>query len=84
MLSSKAAQCTVISITFSLFSNVSSALNSTGNGTSSEEEVVGSQYDDQHVGDQHGDDQHVCDQHGDDRHVGYHHDLIVQHGCLSP
>ena len=52
--------CTVISTTFSLFSNVSSALNSTGNGTSSEEEeVVGCQHGDQHVGDQHGDDQHV-------------------------
>ena len=63
--------CTVISITFSLFSNVSSALNSTGNGTSSEEEeVVGCQHGDQHVGDQHGDDQHIDDQHGDDQHVG--------------
>ena len=54
---------------------MSSALNSTGNGTSSEEEEV--------VGCQHGD-QHVGDQHGDDQHVGYHHDFIVQHGCLSP
>ena len=77
--------CTVISTTFSLFSNVSSALNSTGNGTSSEEEeVVGCQHGDQHVGYQRGDDQHVGDQHGDDQHVGYHHDFIVQHGCLSP
>ena len=59
---------------------MSSALNSTGNGTSSEEEeVVGCQYGDQHVGDQHG-----GDHHGDDQHVGDHHDFIVEHGCLSP
>ena len=57
---------------FSLFSNLSSALNSTGNGTSSEEEEAVGHHADRHHADHHSNnDQYVGDQYfgGDDRNL---------------